>query len=183
MLKNKKEKGFTLVEILLVVGFIALASIGIYAVYNKIATNHKANETVTQINTIVSGIRTLYASQQRFLSLSNDVVIKGRIAPLNMISDGTLIDKFGNEVLVYATSYGGGLANVITIEMNDVPSDACVKIAPVLKDSVDSISVNNDGFVKLMGYGLNITRLTTRCGASDGAQMRFYFRATQANAY
>ena len=39
---TRKRKGFTLVEILLVVGFIALAGIGIYTVYTKVQMSNAA---------------------------------------------------------------------------------------------------------------------------------------------
>lgn len=58
MFKNKKKKGFTLIEILLVVGFIALAVIGVYIVYDKFQTTHNVNQEVRDLNLLKIGMST-----------------------------------------------------------------------------------------------------------------------------
>ena len=47
-----RRKGFTLVEILLVVGFIALAGIGIYTVYTKVQMSNAALQEGKNLDTI-----------------------------------------------------------------------------------------------------------------------------------
>ncbi len=182
---NNKNRGFTLVEVLLVVGFVALASIGIYAVYNKISTSYKASETSRQVLLIIDGVKNLYGNQNTYGGLSNSVVINSRMLPSSMVDGATITDKFGNEITVRPTSYGGVLNNVITIELTSVPPEACAKIAPLVSQSVEGISVNGDGMVKMMpGYGLNLSRLLLRCSANeDGADMSFKVRSTIATPY
>ena len=60
-MKNlNKKSGFTLVEILLVVGFIALAGIGIYTIYSKVQSSNTALMAGKNLDTIRAGIKSLY---------------------------------------------------------------------------------------------------------------------------
>ena len=79
--KNKQSKGFTLVEILLVVGFIALAGVGIYATYNKVQVSNQANVESRNIDTIRAGIKGLYGSKSAYTGLTNTVINQAKITP------------------------------------------------------------------------------------------------------
>ena len=101
--KNKQSKGFTLVEILLVVGFIALAGVGIYATYNKVQVSNQANVESRNIDTIRAGIKGLYGSKNAYTGLTNTVVNQAKITPESM-RDGTnvatIVHQFGGAVNV-----------------------------------------------------------------------------------
>ena len=160
---KKKNKGFILVEILLVVGFIALASIGIYAVYNKAVTTAQAQQEFTNLQTIVSGIQQLYANQQNFNGLTTEVVRNARIAPQQMHTGGPtgLVNSFGGKVEI--NQYG-----VVAFKMQttNIPPDVCVKLVSLAHSSPDFevIWVAEEMTVK---YGrnsnLNIVNLTELC--------------------
>lgn len=117
-----RSKGFTLVEILLVVGFIALASIGIYAVYNKVATTQKVSETARGILAIKTGIEALYGNQSNYTGLTNSVVINGRIAPPSMINGGNLVHPFGGTINVFS------VGRTLYLHLVNIPDEACSKL-------------------------------------------------------
>lgn len=179
-MKLVKSKGFTLVEILLVVGFIALASIGIYAVYNKVSTTGKANETVRQISTLKSEIDLLFASSLSYAGLNTQVLINGKIASPDMIDGSNLSNKFGGPIRI--TVYGAG--NGYILKYLNIPADACSKIGSALSSRF-SVNVGGpDGWVGSVNLSniynapyktLNPVLLAVECGkdVGDGVAMSF----------
>lgn len=182
------KKGFTLVEILLVVGFIALASIGIYAVYNKISTSYKGQRTFDQVKTLHSGISHLFANTNSYGSLSTNVLINGRIASNDMINTdtNTLVNPFGGAVTI--TVLGSGESYAIILQA--VPADACVKIGAAAAGSIFDFRVGGTGWVGSTAIKITPTasssfalaydtnRLVTACNQDTGNGIAMAFIPT-----
>ena len=166
---RKKNKGFTLVEILLVVGFIALASIGIYAVYNKVTTTSKANQENTNLQTIRAGIKQLFGNQTNFTGLTETVVRNARISPQDMhTGTNTLTNAFGGAVTIAPIVSGTTLGSApgFSITTSNIPGDVCVKLASGAGSSFDRVSV---GATEIKAVGTNTqvnpVTVTTACDA------------------
>ena len=168
-----KNKGFTLVEILLVVGFIALASIGIYAVYNKVTTTSKANQENTNLQTLKTGIKQLYGNQGNFTGLTETVIRNSRLAPqqMNTGTAGGLINMFGGAVTIAPLAFGS--FNGFRITSNNVPGDVCVKLVATASGTFEQITANGT-IVKPIGVNNppNPATVTTACNA-DTVTMLF----------
>ncbi len=180
------KKGFTLVEILLVVGFIALASIGIYAVYNKINISHKAVRAFQQVNLLHRGISQLYGNSHSYGSLSTSVVMNGQLAPTDMINTdtNTLVNPFGGAVRTTVLNAGESYA----IILQAVPADACVKIGAAAAGSIFDFRVGGTGWVgstaikitttSTVPVSYDLTRLVTACDQDTGAGIAMAFVPT-----
>lgn len=179
ILRNKK--GFTLVEILLVVGFIALASIGIYAVYNKVNTSYKAQKTFTQMRVMWSGVENLFGNTTSTWGLNNTVLINAKIAPEDMVdtATNTLVNPFGGSVRVLSTA-GKGFAFVYL----GIPGDACVKIGAAAAAANIYFGVGGDGWAGSTNiyspyYVYDTTRLAVACNQDTGSGVGMNFRSLQ----
>jgi type II secretory pathway pseudopilin PulG len=162
---RKKSKGFTLVEILLVVGFIALASIGIYAVYNKVTTTAKANQENRNMQTIRAGIKQLFGNQQNYTGLTETVVRNARISPQDMHTGAaTLTNAFGGAVTIAPQALGAAPGFRITTA--SIPGDVCVKLASGAGSSFDQVTIGGT-VVKAIGTNtqVNPVTVTTQCNA------------------
>jgi type II secretory pathway pseudopilin PulG len=170
---RKKSKGFTLVEILLVVGFIALASIGIYAVYNKVTTTSKANEENRNLQTLKTGIKQLYGNQGTFTGLTETVIRNSRLAPqqMNTGTAGGLINMFGGSVTIAPLTFGSFSGFRIT--SNEIPGDVCVKLVAATSGTFEQITAAGT-IVKPIGANNppNPATITTACNA-DKVTMLF----------
>lgn len=174
-MKHIYKKGFTLVEILLVVGFIALAGIGIYSVYNK---TNMANQALTEsrnINVIKAGVKNLFGGSQGYAGLSNTVLNDARATPDSMRKipytspDSTITNSFGGAVSVNPIVLGGsGINNGFRITYPKVPGEICSKLVPMMDKNMDQITVNSV-IVKQFGTGsVNVTALTAQCASDTG---------------
>lgn len=181
-LKINKNKGFTLVEILLVVGFIALAGMGIYNVYAKVNMANVASQESRNINLIKAGIKNLYGASQGYTGLNNTILNDSRSTPDSMrtmpytASDNNITNSFGGIVVVTPVILGGaGLNNGFRIDYPNVPGEVCAKLVPMMDKNIEQITVNGV-IVKIYGTGtLNIPALATNCATDVGNGINILF--------
>lgn len=181
-LLRKGKKGFTLVEILLVVGFIALAGIGIYTVYNKVNMSNNASNESRNINLIKAGVKNIYGSSQGYAGLTNSVLNDARATPDSMraipyTAGATAItNSFGGAVTVLPVTLGGaGLNNGFQITYPQVPGAICSRLVTMLDKNIEQITVAGT-VVKPYGTGnLNVVSLATQCATDTGNGVTILF--------
>lgn len=182
--KQKKNRGFTLVEILLVVGFIAVAGLAVYVTYNKVSSSGQANTETRNLSTLQAGVKSLYGGSTNYTGITNAVLNDGRVTPDSMrpipytLGATAINNTFGGTVDVIATTLGGGTANNgFQITYNRVPGSVCAKLVTTGGTSFDQITVNG-ATVKNFGQSdLNITALTQGCAADAGTGVPIVFQS------
>lgn len=147
--KMKKGKGFSLLELLLVLGIIAALIVAAFIVYPKVRTSQAVDAEAKNIATIRSGILALYASQATIAgNINNTIAINANIFPENMLqkSGNTVtgvVNSFGGKVTLSATnwvSFGKVVANV---QYDNVPKDVCVKLITAVGPTMEIIAVGS----------------------------------------
>lgn len=187
-LKSKKAaRGFTLIEILLVVGFIALAGLGVYVVYNKVSAGGAANAEARNLDTLRAGVKTLYGGASNYgtgpTAISNTVLNNGRVTPDSMravpyaANDPNINNSFGGTVSVTPIALGGSTVNNgFRITYNNVPGAVCSKLVTTAGVSFDAVGVGAAGNVKTFGTNqLAIPALTTQCANDAGTGVAIMF--------
>ena len=111
LIKNKKsKKGFSLLELLLVLGIIAALVVAAFIVYPKVQASQRAQAESNNIATIQAGVKALYSSASSFTGLTNLVAVQANIFPDNMlINSGTFarpINAFKGNVTLAADKTG-----------------------------------------------------------------------------
>ena len=108
--KRKSKKGFSLLELLLVLGIIAALVVAAFIVYPKVQASQRAQAESNNIATIQAGVKALYTSASSFTGLTNTVAVQAKIFPDNMLSgSGTAakpINAFKGNVMLAATATG-----------------------------------------------------------------------------
>lgn len=108
--KRKSKKGFSLLELLLVLGIIAALVVAAFIVYPKVQASQRAQAESNNIATIQAGVKALYTSASSFTGLTNTVAVQAKIFPDNMLSGtGTAtkpINAFKGNVTLAAASTG-----------------------------------------------------------------------------
>ncbi|EGI0898912.1 prepilin-type N-terminal cleavage/methylation domain-containing protein, partial [Salmonella enterica] len=84
--KRKSKKGFSLLELLLVLGIIAALVVAAFIVYPKVQASQRAQAESNNIATIQAGVKALYTSASSFTGLTNTVAVQAKIFPDNMLS-------------------------------------------------------------------------------------------------
>lgn len=183
-LKRNSKKGFTLVEILLVVGFIALAGIGIYTVYTKVQMSNAALSEGKNLDTLRAGAKNLFGGTQNYANITGAVLNNARVTPDSMrntnpytVGDNAINNSFGGSVTVAPVTLGtGGTANNgFRITYPRVPGAVCAKLVTGAGSGWDQITVGTT-IVKTFGTGnLNVVQLATACAADAGSGIDIVF--------
>lgn len=175
--KSLKSKGFTLIELLIAVGFIAVASAGVYYIYNKVKSSQDANTEARNLDAIRAGIKNLYASSNTFgepNEVTNLFVNQARITPDGMRDSATtgtansvIKNKFGGNVEITPQNLGTGTNNAFRIRYNAVPGEVCVKLVTSAGAQFDRVVV---GSTDAKAFGSNIVNPVTTATACNGDQ-------------
>ena len=86
-MKRINKKGFSLLELLLVLGIIAALVIAAFIIYPKVQDSNRASTEAKNISAIMAGVKSLYSGQPNYKGLDDQVAYKAKIYPDNMVID------------------------------------------------------------------------------------------------
>lgn len=172
---KKIKKGFTLTEVLLVLGIAAIIIIIIFLTLPKVIASSKASQDAKNVVFLQSAIRGIYNGQASYSGVSTDVLLKAKVVPDNMIanpeqgSGSDIINAFSGKV------YIGIVTNGFSIALANIPPDACVKIVTAAASSFYQVTANS---VNVKAYystpQMDITNVTTQCAKTENNYLIFY---------
>ncbi|MCK3083668.1 type 4 pilus major pilin [Escherichia coli] len=167
--KIKSKKGFSLLELLLVLGIIAALVVAAFIVYPKVQASQRAQAESNNIATIQAGVKALYTSASSFTGLTNTVAVQAKIFPDNMLngsgSSATPINAFKGNVVVESADTGPSAAtgSSFTITYSNVPAAECTKIITAAAGNFYTAGVGTAGNVKAAGEVLDVAKTATQC--------------------
>lgn len=167
-------KGFSLIEIILVLGVVSALIIAAFIVYPKVESSQRSHIEINNITSIQTGVRTLYSSSSDYKGLSTAVGVQLNIFPDNMLKvySGTNksiypVNAFGGNVVLNATNDG----KAFTIGYSGVSPTECTKIISAVASNFNIIEVNGLLLKDVGRYtqdsSLDISRITTYCQTSS----------------
>ena len=175
LIKNKRKyKGFSLLEILLVLAVAAGLVIGAFMVYTKVQMSQKIDKESKNITAIQAGVKSLYSGRAKLSSLNETVLIQSKSVPDNMFQDGKLINEWKGEVTV---EYSGnhGKYNII---YNNVPVEACSRFISAVSGNFEIITIYNSGGSfdiknKEENFGIDTEKTAKGCNSDQSSTIYF----------
>ncbi|EQC2856510.1 type IV pilus major subunit protein BfpA [Salmonella enterica] len=174
--KRKSKKGFSLLELLLVLGIIAALVVAAFIVYPKVQASQRAQAESNNIATIQAGV--LYTSASSFTGLTNTVAVQAKIFPDNMLS-GTgnaakPINAFKGNVTLAAAATGPSSAagSSFTITYDNVPAAECVKITTAAAGNFYTAKVGSK-VVKAADGTLDVAATAAACNNATSNTLVF----------
>lgn len=172
---KKIKKGFTLIEVLIVLGIAAIVAAAAYFTYNSIRTTNQANEEVRNLVLIKTAIQTVYASQRDYDGVSNSIIASSGFLPSNMnVEAGRIDNTWRNEIIIY--NWGPGpnpkpskSFSIVTI----VPKNVCEKVVQGLVAAFDYVDIDTTYMVRSWNGNepVDATQILAGCTAA-GATAR-----------
>lgn len=122
----KNQNGFTLLELLLVVGVGAILLLAGIATYRLVTEGNNVNEGARLLTTVKQQVQRLYQGQNTYGTgnISATLINAGVIPDANTNTAGTGIQSPWNTPIVITAA----TAN-FTIAFNDLPEEACMQLA------------------------------------------------------
>lgn len=162
---KRKTLGYTLVETLLATGFVALASVGIYNIFNKAQSISVANDEAVMISQFKNDIVKMYESSDSYSGIDNIALNTARITPMSMRDNtiANIVNKFGGQVLVSPINFGPTIAAGFKIEYPKVQVSSCPNMAIALADRFDMITINGAQVKAYGDQGISPAAVATAC--------------------
>lgn len=128
MLKIKnKNKGFSLLELMLWIGIVSVMLIATYSLYkNKMIAVNVENE-ITNIDIVKKSIDNIYLGSNNFATLTVANIVNANILPPQMINGANIKSAIGNNITFNQIAIGG--FNGYEIQINNVKSEECTKFS------------------------------------------------------
>ena len=171
---KKIKKGFTLTEVLLVLGVAAIIIMLIFLVLPKVLSASKSSQDIKNLTSLQNSIHEIYGSQASYNGVSADVLLKARAIPENMLanpaqSNSDIINAFSGKVFL------GQVINGFSIAFANIPPDACVKMVTAVAPLYYQITANG---VNVKAYystpQMDIGNVTTQCATTQNNYLIFY---------
>lgn len=191
MMFNKREAGFSLIEMLLVLGVLAVLLIAAFVVYPRVRLAQQVHVEKENLSILQAGIQSKLAAQNgNYTSLGaiesgigNTFANRAKITPESMnngnFAGSSIVNSWGGTVIIHAT--GGGSfdgyqsGRAFGIQYNGVPKEACAQF--VLGSIGNFVAAWVNGST---GAGTYLTpknaspeRVIERCEAQEVASIHF----------
>lgn len=141
-----KAKGFSLIELLLVLGVLAILLIAAFVVYPQVRDRNQANAEVTNLTALKANITNLYASKGgNYTGLTTAVANQARAFPSSMNggtftgSNPSIKSSWGEDVAVAAGS--GTPPRTFTVTYTNVPAGVCLGLVSGAAGNFQDITV------------------------------------------
>ena len=174
-MKLNDKKGFSLIEVLLVLGFAAVLIAGAFLAYSSVKSSSQVNRTAQNVSMVAAGIKALYANSPDYEGLSNKLVIDANIAPKDWINGDDLTHGLGSggskRVLISSTNKNNRTeGNLFRIHIYNSQPDVkqCVALITTLAPQFDAVwlksGAGNGGVpLKRINQQLNLARTINYC--------------------
>lgn len=124
---KKTEKGFSLLELLLVVAVGAILILAGLAIYRNITQNTDVNEASRMINVLKQETQRLFQGEPDYSALTNTILTNAGVVPAQYTNGvGIINSPFSNSAVTFASA--GTNNENFTLEIVGVPTEACTKL-------------------------------------------------------
>lgn len=175
----QNNKGFSLTEILLVIGIAATVIIATFIAYRVAFSSSNVNSEVKIAGQIAQDITEMYAMAPNYGGIDTDSVIQNGLVPSERVPGGY---STGNKIIHNLSSDGEGVIEVdsvtdsnstnnsgqyLRIQFTNVPSKECIDLSKQSSQYFDIIYIGSGSSggdeVKEQGEELDISSLVEEC--------------------
>lgn len=146
------ENGWAIMSsmIAIFVGLIMMA--GIFGLVQITLSNSKVQKAQNNITTIRSSIQQLFAGQPDYSGLTADLARQAGTFPPEMVTSSNDVKNAWNGAVSLST---GSSTTNFEIQYDDVPQDACIKLAPFGYGTWESVKVGGTSISQSGGGGVS----------------------------
>lgn len=161
------SKGFSLIELLLVLGVLAILLVAAFVVYPQVRDRNQANTEASNLTSVKAGINNLYAAKGgNYTGLTTTVANQARVFPASMnqgtYTGDTITSSWGGEVDVAvndaattaAVTPNGVIApnRSFTITYASVPSGVCLPLVSSAANNFQGVTVGSTNVLTSTGF-------------------------------
>lgn len=169
--KNHKQKGISLIEIMIGLGILSVVALGVYSVYGTVKTSSENQAELKNIQSITAKVRSMFAGRNNYTGLSESMVRNANGIPTAMVSGTNIYHSWNTDASVTIAPV---VANptTFTITYPGVPTANCIELVNTLQSSMQAISVGGTA----VGTTVGTNDANTLCSVTDAPNIVFTSR-------
>ena len=177
LLRNRKSKGFGLLEVILVFALVIGAAAVVFTVFQSAKPSADASNEGSNISTIATNLKSTYGISNSYVGLTSTSAISAQVIPASMVSGtgSSVAINSGWGTVTVAADAGGSSAAVCAnagrcfdITYNSVPQAACLKLVQGIAGFFDDVTVDTADI--FTAGKLDSAKAVTACsGGTSGA--------------
>lgn len=178
--KKKFQKGLSLIEASMVLALSAIVVSGVMYYYQSASDNNKTQNTVSELMSIVSAVNGLYAGQQNYDGLNEQVLYNTSAVPENYKNSSTqgITHPFGDDIIVGPRGTDGGDGYYVLLK--EIPKAACINLATMnFGTSMAGVGVGVDE--SMLEGSSSAKTITSNTAVQSGQLYGGAFNPTQAS--
>lgn len=185
-----RPRGFSLIEMLLVLGVLAILLVAAFVVYPRVQLSNQINQEKANLSMLQNGIRSTLAPQggkytvlgAQGQTVGNRFANQARIVPATMnggdYEGSTITNGWGGTVVIHSTTgsfEGHRPGRAFGIQYNNVPQDACVDFVMRTMGGFSAAWINGATAAGTYFTPANISpdTVATRCQLQNPATIHF----------
>ncbi len=175
---RNNAKGFSLIELLLVLGVLAILLVAAFVVYPQVRDRNQANTEVSNLTSTKANINNLYASKGgNYTGLTTDIANQARVFPASMNNNTfdagqEITTAWGGGVQLGVTnSPAGGANRAFTVTYATVPQGVCLGLVSGAAGNFADITVG--GTSVYTGGQFDPGLAAANCNTADGGPVVF----------
>jgi len=172
----RKNNGFTLLELLMLIFIASLAAASIYIIYDKAKTINNIRSELKLLVRFKRDVENAWQGESTYGTLNNTAVNMASITP-TQYRDGTISgirNRFGGRIDVYPISFGGFQDVGFRIDYGAVDPKICPNLSLKLISEFDVITINGNTVKNYGDSNVSINTVTAACNSVNmGARMAF----------
>lgn len=166
-----KNKGFTLIEMAIVLAIAAIVLFGVFTMVSRANNARVATDEAQNFNIISSDMRTKFSTQGNYTGVTVENLVNLGAVPKHMVSGGTINTGWGTTVTAAVTNLTGtddGVAFTYT-----VPRESCADFVTAASGASAVVSVDGTSIKNVPGGAntVNVAALGTACDSSAGGNV------------
>lgn len=173
---SSKNRGFTLIEILIVLAIGAGILFAIFLAVNKVQSKALTKEASESLNLMVADTRALYRAAGTFAGIAPQVLIDNNVPPSTMVPApgvAPIVSPWNTVVDVEVATINTA-NDAVLFRYNDVPRDDCSNFVQASAGSFNRVTVGavlvKDASV---AQPLNVATLGAQCAAANFSDIEF----------
>ncbi|HCJ8466341.1 TPA: prepilin-type N-terminal cleavage/methylation domain-containing protein [Escherichia coli] len=138
----KRQKGFSLVEIILYITVAMVIMVSVFMTYQKYNEDVKAQRMVSELDAIIDAAESYTISQNNYAGVTLNLLAQSQALPPRLISN-YYRNPWGGDYALSTMNSPSGNNDMLVITIANVPQQACTRVMGSMATRLYSMAINN----------------------------------------